>query len=213
VLSYRAHFPEIEVKVLARAEDPDTAQRMARAGADEVISRLDRTVVYAEGEQSLPEVVVGLLRAQGLQLAVAESCTGGWVAKLITDAAGASEVFRGGAVTYHNDAKQSWLGVEAALLERHGAVSAEVAKAMARGARERFDADIALALTGIAGPSGGTPDKPVGTVHYAVATTGGVQCRLLSYPATRAQVRLRAAYSGLALVREVLLATTENTSS
>jgi nicotinamide-nucleotide amidase len=134
------------------------------------------------------------------------------VAKLITDVAGASEVFLGGAVTYHDHAKQQWLGVPAALLERHGAVSAEVAEAMARGARQRFGADVTLALTGIAGPSGGTPDKPVGTVHYAVATAAGVESRLLSYPGTRAQIRLRSAFAGLALVREVLRAATETPS-
>ncbi len=212
VLAYRAHFPEIEVKVLAQAESHDAARDKARAAADEVIARLGRAIAYGEGEPGLAEVVARLLLERRWRLAVAESCTGGLVAKLVTDAAGASEVFLGGAVTYHNQAKQQWLGVSATLLERHGAVSAEVAEAMARGARDRFGADVTLALTGIAGPSGGTADKPVGTVHYAVATAAGVERRLLSHPGTRTQIRLRAAYAGLALVREVLLAATENAS-
>jgi len=212
VLAYRAHFPEIEVKVLAQADSDAAAHEKARAAADDVIARLGHDLVYAEGDAGLPEVVVKLLLEHRRRLALAESCTGGLVAKLITDVAGASEVFLGGAVTYHDHAKQQWLGVPAALLERHGAVSAEVAEAMARGARQRFGADVTLALTGIAGPSGGTPDKPVGTVHYAVATAAGVESRLLSYPGTRAQIRLRSAFAGLALVREVLRAATETPS-
>lgn len=108
--------------------------------------------------------VADLLIARGAVLATAESCTGGWIAKLLTDIAGSSAWFEGGAVTYSNALKQALLGVDPATLERHGAVSRETAVEMVAGARRRFGASVAVAVTGIAGPTGGSPDKPVGTV-------------------------------------------------
>jgi nicotinamide-nucleotide amidase len=198
VIGYRAHQPEIEVKVRA------ASLQLARRAADEAAARLGPDLVYGEGDAGLPEVVGGLLAARGLTLAVAESCTGGLVAELMTDAPGASAFFVGGAITYSNAAKTAALGVDPTLVTRCGAVSAEVARAMAEGARGRFAADLALSLTGIAGPTGGTPDKPVGLVHYALATPRGTVDRHLQHPGSRAQVRRRAAYAGLALIREQL---------
>jgi len=125
------------------------------------------------------------------------------VSELLTQHSGASAVFRGGAVTYANDAKIALLGVPAVLLARYGAVSAEVARAMAQGARLAFNADLALALTGIAGPTGGSEEKPVGLVHYAVASAQGMSDRRVVFPGTREQIRRRAAFAGLALVRSV----------
>jgi nicotinamide-nucleotide amidase len=113
------------------------------------------------------EEVAEILRANGEVLATAESCTGGWIAKACTDLAGSSEWFESGAVTYSNRAKQALLGVTTATLEKHGAVSRECALEMAAGALARFEASVAVAVTGIAGPAGGTPDKPVGTVWIA----------------------------------------------
>ncbi len=112
-------------------------------------------------------------RTRGLRLATAESCTGGLVAGCITEIPGASDIFFGGFVTYDNAAKVTALGVDEALIRDHGAVSAEVARAMAEGVVERTGADIGIAVTGIAGPSGGTPTKPVGLVHFAAARRGG----------------------------------------
>ncbi len=117
--------------------------------------------------------VLELSRAHGLKIATAESCTGGLVAATLTDIAGSSDVVDRGFVTYSNEAKQQMLGVPAATLKRHGAVSAETAAAMATGALRHSDADLAVAITGIAGPGGGSKEKPVGLVHFAAARRGG----------------------------------------
>jgi nicotinamide-nucleotide amidase len=114
------------------------------------------------------------LQVRGWRLATAESCTGGWIAKVLTDAAGSSQWFDGGIVAYSNAAKTALLGVPTAILAAHGAVSEETVRAMAEGARDRFGAQLAVAVSGIAGPTGGTPDKPVGTVHFAWAVAGRV---------------------------------------
>ena len=132
--------------------------------------------VFATDERPLPEIVLTLARERGLTLATAESCTGGLVAGELTSIAGSSDVVVGGAVTYSNQLKERLLGVPAELLERHGAVSAEVAEAMAAGARERLGADVAVSVTGVAGPGGGTPEKPVGLVFLHVAAAGRRQC-------------------------------------
>lgn len=119
---------------------------------------------------TLAESVGAALRQQGVRLAAAESCTGGWIAKLVTDVPGSSEWFEAGFVTYSNRAKQRLLGVDAGLLAEHGAVSRETVEAMARGALTRCDAHVAVAVSGIAGPDGGSADKPVGTVWVAWAS-------------------------------------------
>ncbi|MFO0567873.1 MAG: competence/damage-inducible protein A [Polyangiaceae bacterium] len=203
-LAYRAHFPEIEVKVHARAADPTDAANRARTAADAVIARLGGDVVYGEGDVTFAEQLGRLLVERHLTLAVAESCTGGTVARLLTERSGASDFFLGGAVTYANTAKTTLLGVNDELLATNGAVSSEVARAMAEGARSALGADLALALTGIAGPSGGTEEKPVGLVHFAVASKDGTSDRQMVFPGTRTQIRDLAAFAGLALVRKVV---------
>jgi nicotinamide-nucleotide amidase len=203
-LGYRARLPEIEVKVLARAPTADEARARSEAAAADVRARLGDDVVYGEGETSLAEVVCRLLEAHSLTLAVAESCTGGLVAELLTRVPGASRSFLGGVVSYANSAKTELLGVDAALLLAHGAVSAEVARAMAEGARRRFGASLALAVTGIAGPDGGSAEKPVGLVHWAVGGDGNVTAKQAVFSGNREQVRLRAAYAALALLRRVV---------
>jgi len=202
-IGYRATLPEIEVKVLARAASVELAQQRAERGAEAVRARLGEEVVFGEGKARFPEAVCGLLQANSRTLALAESCTGGLVSELLTAHSGSSAVFRGGAVTYSNESKIALLGVPAVLLARFGAVSAEVARAMAEGARLAFNADLALALTGIAGPNGGSPEKPVGLVHYAVASANGLSDRRVVFTGNRDQVRRRAAHAGLALVRRV----------
>ncbi len=203
-LGYRAELPEVEVKVQARRAAVGGAAAAARAAADAIIARLGRDVVYAEGDRALPAVVSERLVARGLTLAVAESCTGGLVGERLTELPGASRCFVGGAIVYANATKESLLGVPPALLARHGAVSAEVAVAMAEGALRACGADLALAITGIAGPDGGTATKPVGLVHLAVAGSGRHRARREVIPGPRRRVRMVAAWTGLELVLRYL---------
>jgi nicotinamide-nucleotide amidase len=203
-LGYRAKLPEIEVKVLARAQTRDEARERSEAAAREVRARLGDDVVYGEGDTSLPEVVCRLLEARSLTLAIAESCTGGLIAELVTNVPGASRSFLGGVVTYSNASKTELCGVSPALLEAHGAVSEEVARAMAEGARRRFGSKLSLAVTGIAGPDGGTAEKPVGLVHLAVTSDAGTTAKHTVFSGGRDVVRRRAAFAALALVRRVV---------
>jgi len=204
VIGYRASLPEIEVKVLAEGTSASDAEGRARAAADEVRNRLG-PIVYAEGTTSLPAVLLELMRRRGLTLALAESCTGGLAAELLTNVPGASKVFLGSAVAYANEVKTAFLDVDPALLAAHGAVSAEVASAMAEGARARTGASMALSFTGIAGPEGGTPTKPVGLVHMAVSHADGTRAVERVFPGTREQVRRRAVFAGFSLLRRVIL--------
>jgi nicotinamide-nucleotide amidase len=204
-IGYRARIPEIEVKVLARAESENAAQKRAETAAAEVKARLGADVVLGEGDLDLPRALGRLLEEQGLTLAAAESCSGGLLAELVTDAAGASRHFMGGVVAYANSAKTELLGVAPELLEKHGAVSVEVAAAMARGARARFASSIAVSITGIAGPDGGSADKPVGLVHFAVSSATGLSHREKVFSGNRGQIRRRAAFAALALVRQIVM--------
>jgi nicotinamide-nucleotide amidase len=201
-IGYRAHFPEIEVKVLARAKDKSAAHELATRVAAEVRARL-ADVVYGEGDDTFPGVVGRALRTRGWTLAIAESCTGGLVGHLLTREPGASDYLVLDAVTYANSAKQQVLGVDEDALRGHGAVSAEVATRMAEGARCVSGADVALSITGIAGPIGGTETKPVGLVFLAVSTAKGtvVKERNFQYR-DRAQIQTIAAYAGLQMVLE-----------
>jgi nicotinamide-nucleotide amidase len=151
------------------------------------------------------EQVAGLLRANGEMLAAAESCTGGWIAKACTDLAGSSEWFESAAVTYSNRAKQALLGVTSATLEKHGAVSRECALEMVAGALARFEASVAVAVTGIAGPSGGSPDKPVGTVWIAWQRRGGTaSAEVFHFDGDRDAVRRQTVAEALKGVQEIL---------
>jgi nicotinamide-nucleotide amidase len=144
------------------------------------------------------------LHARGWRLATAESCTGGWIGKVLTDVAGSSQWFDGGVVAYSNAAKKALLDVPGKVLAAHGAVSEEAVRAMADGARRRFAADIAVAVSGIAGPAGGTADKPVGTVHFAWATANGVTAARRIFAGSRESVRRQTV--ALALERLIELA-------
>ncbi len=148
----------------------------------------------------LAGVVVERCRESGMTLGTAESCTGGMVSAALTEVAGASEVFPGGVVSYANEVKQEVLGVPEAVLIDHGAVSAECAVAMAEGARRVVGSDLALALTGIAGPGGGSAEKPVGLVYLAVADAKGVEVERCSFGGERRAVRQQAALYGLEMV-------------
>ena len=180
-------------------------------GADEQADRLAAALrapleryLFAEDERPIEEIVLALCRARNLTLAAAESCTGGMVAERITSVPGASDVFAGSAVTYSNFLKHHLLGVSNDLLERHGAVSAEVAAAMATGARMQLESDVAVAVTGIAGPAGGTPEKPVGLVYLHGSTPDGERARELNIPGEREQIRRRSTVAALHLLRTLL---------
>ncbi len=143
------------------------------------------------------ERLQGLCLGRALTVGAGESCTGGLIAESITAVAGSSGYFLGSIVAYANEAKASLLGVPAAAIEAHGAVSAQVAKAMATGARERFGASLAVGVTGIAGPEGGTAEKPVGLVYLALATDAGVDVRRFQWSGDRNEVREHATVAAL----------------
>ena len=200
-IGYRAHFPEIEVKVLARATSNAAAREACETATAEVQKRL-ADVIYGEAEDTFAGVVGRILRQHGLTLAIAESCTGGLVGHMLTREPGASDFLLLDAVTYANSAKTAVLGVDEDIMRAHGAVSGEVAAAMAEGARRVSGAAIGLSLTGIAGPSGGSDDKPVGTVHIAVAGDRGTELFQRVFPGDRVQIQTLAAYAGLASVKK-----------
>ncbi len=190
-----------------------TAEARSSAEADERIEALAAPIraalpgrVFSEDGRELHEVVAGLLIERGLTLSLAESCTGGMVAARLTDVPGASAFLERGYVVYSNRAKCEELGVDAALIERHGAVSEEVARAMAEGARRASGSDVGAALTGIAGPGGGTPDKPLGLVYLAVCDATGTRVRRAHFPGERWRVREQALKALLELLRRGLLA-------
>lgn len=208
-LGYRATFPEVEVKVHVAASSQNDARHAALVAAEEVRARLG-TAVYGEGGDTFPLAVGRALRSRAWRLAVAESCTGGLIGHLLTRAP-ASDFFVGGAMVYANSAKTRILGVNEETLRAHGAVSGEVARAMAEGIRRGAEADVALAVTGIAGPTGGSPEKPVGLVYWAVAHPGGTSVTSRVLGGDRGQIQKLAAYVGLSLVRD--LAMEERSSS
>lgn len=198
-ISILASFGVVRLVLSSAGEGPD-----ARNDLDEM-ERTYREIlgddVAATDVSGLPEAVVGELRQRGQSMATAESCTGGLVSARLTDVAGASEVFVGGVVSYSNEVKEHQLGVPLDVLVEHGAVSEEVARAMAAGARERLAADWGVGITGIAGPTGGTEDKPVGLVHWAVAGPDGVWAQHRVFPGTRSVVREWSLNSALDLLR------------
>jgi nicotinamide-nucleotide amidase len=178
-----------------------------RGRADELIEGLRERAgryLFAEDERPVEELVLDACRERGLTLATAESSTGGLIAARLTSVPGSSDVFVGGVVAYANEVKARELDVPAEVLERHGAVSAETASAMANGARARVRADVAVAVTGIAGPGGGSPQKPVGLVYLHAESPDGSAARELHLPGDRVAVRGRTTAAALHLVRTLL---------
>jgi nicotinamide-nucleotide amidase len=160
--------------------------------------------LFATREAAVEEIVLDLCRERSLTLVTAESCTGGLVAARLTSVAGSSDVFRGAVVAYSNDVKEAELQVAPATLEAHGAVSSEVAAEMARGARERLGADVAVSVTGIAGPGGGSAEKPVGLVYLNACGPSGSLAADFVLPSDRETIRRRSAIAALHLVRRLL---------
>ena len=182
---------EVRLRVTASAATESEALGLC----DEMISRIKATeigqYIYGVDVDSLERAVIEFLRERGMTLACAESCTGGLISKRITDVSGCSDVFVGGCVTYANGAKMRLLGVKAETLEAFGAVSEQTAREMAVGVREALGADVGISVTGIAGPGGGTPEKPVGTVFVGISTEKGTQVRKLSLSAMRSRNYIR----------------------
>ncbi|MEB2344067.1 MAG: competence/damage-inducible protein A [Deltaproteobacteria bacterium] len=203
-LGFRTQFPDNHVRPVARAATPEEADARLCAALAALRERLG-SLVYGEGEDALEVVLGRLLAAHGRTLATAESCTGGMIAELLTAVPGSSAYLRGGVVAYADAAKTALLGVPEALLAEHGAVSEPVARAMAEGARARFGADYAVATTGIAGPTGGTKEKPVGLVFVALADAAGTESRELFFAFGRERNRRLAAQVAMDWVRRRLL--------
>jgi competence/damage-inducible protein CinA-like protein len=197
---------EIEIDIRAEPAGEADGARLA-----ERLTEALREYVFSTDERTLPEIVLDALRERGWTAATAESCTGGMVAARLTDIPGSSDVFLGGVVSYSNGLKHALLDVPEDVLAAHGAVSAETAAAMAEGARARLGADVAVSVTGVAGPGGGTPEKPVGLVYLHVASPDGGLCRRMDVPGDRASVRGRAAAAALQLLRAHLVAASAQT--
>jgi nicotinamide-nucleotide amidase len=197
---YRAHFPEVHLKWTV--EPPGAEPRAAAIEA--AVRALFGEAVWGSGKEELAALVVARLTARGERVALAESCTGGLVASLLTNIPGASAVFDLGLVTYADTAKTALLGVPAELIAAHGAVSEPVARAMAEGARRAASATWGVGITGIAGPGGGTPEKPVGTIHLSLAGPDGTRAVTRLYRGDRERVRRAAAFEALELLRRGL---------
>jgi nicotinamide-nucleotide amidase len=192
----------ISVRIVARAGDAAAAAALAD-GDERALRALLGDLIFGTGTDTLASVVARLLTERRLTIATAESCTGGLLCKALTDISGSSNYLLRGYVTYSNEAKVELLGVPPALIEAHGAVSEEVARAMALGCRERGRSDLAVSITGIAGPTGGTADKPVGLVYIGLADAAGAEvktCRFAPH-LSREGVRDRACKTALNMIR------------
>lgn len=198
-IGYRAHFPEIHVTLHSGDNARDQLER-AFDFARQVLAE----ELYATDERSYAAVILEILRRRGFRLALAESCTGGLIGDMLTDVEGSSDVLWGGGVVYDNAAKVKLLGVDRDGLHRDGAVSENVARQMVQGILQLARVECALAVSGIAGPGGGSEDKPVGTVWIAVATPAGVRARRLGFPFDRRRNKVISAYSALELLRREL---------
>jgi nicotinamide-nucleotide amidase len=203
-LAYLPGTHGVDLRLTAWRLDPAEADRRLRQAADLVTARAGEHV-YGEGDADLAAVVLERARRAKLTLGAAESCTGGLVGGRLTDIPGSSDVFMGSVVCYADRLKTELLQVPAALIGAHGAVSGEVACAMAEGARRRLGVDLALAVTGIAGPGGGSADKPVGTVWFGVASPKGTDTRRIVFLGSRREVRERATQTALYLLDRRLL--------
>ena len=195
---------QIELHLSASAKNKADADEALDAAVNELAQHLG-PMVYSSDGRGLEVVIGDLLRAKHFSIAVAESCSGGLLSSRLTDVPGSSDYFDRGAVCYSNAAKIDWLGVPEALIAAHGAVSEPVARAMADGMRTRAGSDVAIGITGIAGPGGGTPEKPVGTVSIAVLTPNGDKIRTFQFLGGRDMVKFQSAQAAMNMLRLLLL--------
>jgi nicotinamide-nucleotide amidase len=195
---------EIQIHLRAWSADTPAAERQLQDIQESIVLALGEAVFTTKGE-SMEDVVARELTLHHATIATAESCTGGLLAERLTRISGSSAYFLGGVVCYSNALKSAWVDVPAEIIESRGAVSAEVAIALADGIRRRTGATLGLGITGIAGPNGGTPEKPVGTVHVAIADASGSKERMVRYPGERDRIRWQASQTALDLVRRYYL--------
>ena len=202
-LAYLPSYFGVDLRVTVTGPDAAHVREAAARAYDELKQRV-APVIYAEGARTIEEVVGELLIDKGWRVATAESCTGGLLARRITDVPGSSRYFERGFVTYSNASKTELVGVNATDLDAHGAVSAPVAEQLAEGARQRAGVEMGVGITGIAGPEGGSREKPVGTVFIGIASPGGRAVRAYRFMGTRKTVRERSAQTALDLMRREL---------
>jgi nicotinamide-nucleotide amidase len=195
---------EIQLHFTSRGQTLEAAQSRVDEAADAVEEELD-DAVYSRNGESIEQIVGYWLQMRNTTLAVAESCTGGLLGERITSVGGSSRYFVGGAIVYSNDLKTDLAGVPADMIERHGAVSREVAAALAEGIRYRCEATLGVGITGVAGPSGGTPEKPVGLVFHALASDGGTEVIERNFSGDRNRIRWFASTMALDMVRRKLM--------
>ncbi len=203
-VAYCVNFPEVFVKLRIEGDDEARLSAVLDEGCAKTREKLG-DFLFAEGEDTIDAVVARLFREKGVTLSLAESCTGGLIAKRVTDMSGSSAYFLEGAVTYSNGAKSRVLDVPAEIIEEKGAVSSAVAMAMARGIRRKSGSDIALAVTGVAGPDGGTEEKPVGTVYLALAGPSDCKAKHYKFFGDRDRIRAITAFTAMDWLRRYLL--------
>jgi nicotinamide-nucleotide amidase len=208
-------FPDVQTTILAGAGEIQLHLRTSGTSIEAAQERVDAlaekieielgNLVFSDNGDSLEQIVGYYLQMQHATLAVAESCTGGLLAERVTSVAGSSRYFLGGAVVYSNELKTKFADVPAKLIEQHGAVSSEVAIALAEGIRKRCDATIGVGITGVAGPAGGSEDKPVGLVFHALASEQGTEVVERRFPGDRQRIRWFASQVALDMVRKKLV--------
>ena len=200
-----AHLGEVHLRITAKTTDTDEAERLISEAESRLRERIGR-YVFGVDSTTLEQAIVTLLKAHEKTLGLGESCTGGLVSNRITNVPGSSEVYMGGVVTYSNDLKTRLLNVPEHMILEHGAVSSQVAEAMAVGARELARADIGIGITGIAGPTGGTPEKPVGLVYIALSHVGEERpiCEDFHFAGSRADIKQRTSQAALTMLWEAL---------
>jgi nicotinamide-nucleotide amidase len=203
IVGYYPRFPENHVTLSLRGEDEPAILEELNRMENQIRSRVG-VYIFATGDQTMEERVGAMLKEQGLTLSLAESCTGGLIGNLMTNVPGSSQYFAGGVVAYSNQAKRDLLGVSSETLNQHGAVSDQTVCEMASGVRERFGTDLSLAVSGIAGPDGGSPEKPVGTVYIGIADRDSTFSQRYRFWGVRDQVKLNSAMMALDWVRRRL---------
>lgn len=203
-IGYYPVFPEVHVSLTVRDIDEHTVESLFQQSDDDITAALESNI-FGVGGDSLEGVLGRLLLQHKKMLATAESCTGGLISHAITKVSGSSDYFLGGAVTYSNDLKESFIGVRHDTLVQFGAVSPQVAREMAAGIREKTGADIGISVTGIAGPTGGSKEKPVGTVYFGLATKDGTKDFLFNFKGDRWKIQHLASHTALNIVRQYLL--------
>ena len=195
----------MHLRVTAMAEDEKSAKKLIKPMVKELKGRFGNAIYTTQEEVSLDKSIVDLLIANKLTISTVESCTGGLVAARLINVPGVSEVFKAGLVTYSNKAKRKLAGVSKITLDKKGAVSAEVAKEMVKGAAVMTKSEVTVGITGIAGPDGGTKEKPVGLVYIACSVCGKVKVKECHFSGNRQKIRETAVVTALVLVRECIL--------